>query len=944
MADDPTRSLSGQSGAEPTGSVAPDGITPGESPSEHTGLPGRIGRYTIRRVIGEGGMGTVYEAEQESPKRTVALKVIRAGYLTREMLRRFEHESAVLGRLQHPGIAQIYEAGVIVEPPLEAGGAGDPTSPSVHPPTPAGGSTSRSTPTPFFAMELVRGVPLTEFANARRLGTRERLDLVAKVCDAVYHAHQKGVIHRDLKPGNILVDESGQPKILDFGVARATDSDVQATTIQTDIGQLIGTVPYMSPEQVGGDPGDLDTRSDVYALGVIAYELLAGRLPYDVKRKMIHEAARIIKEEEPTRLSSINRTLRGDVETIVAKALDKAKARRYQSAESLASDIRRYLRHEPIAARPASTWYQVSKFSRRNRALVGGVAASFVLLVAGLAGTAWQARAAREQRDAAREARDAEAAQRGIADGERDRAVAAERDAVRRAEDLAKVAAFQGKMLAQVDPAVAGVMLTRDASARLRAGLEKAGVPGEERESRVRSFAEEWGYINATDAARGLIDATILKPATGAIDAQFQDQPLVGASLRQVIADRYTDLGLFDAAEPVQALALATRARELGEEHPDTMVSQNGAALLLIYRGRAEEAEQVFRELLERRRRVLGDEHPDTLRAINNLAFALEQRGKCEESELLRREAMEKSPRVLGPDHPDTLGTINGLGAALHEQNKHAEAEALFREALAGQGRVLGSDHPYTLGSLNNLAVVLAAQRKDAEAERCYRECLESRRCVLGEDHADTLSTLNNLGALLRSHGRLDEAEPLYREVMQKFSKTLGTNHPNTAVAFGNMGALLRARGDMAGAEEHFRQSLAKLRASVGPHHPHTTTTLTALADVLEAREKFAEADVVHAELVEAYRAVLRPGDWRIGAMELRAGGSLLAQGRFADAEALVLSGFAKLQADAGTPRAPSDWLKEGCERVVKLYESWHAAEPGKGYDVKAAEWKAKLD
>jgi len=361
VTDDPTQSLGGAS--ERTRSTAPAAGVPRAFPAAP--IPARIGRYTIVRVLGEGGMGTVYEAEQDQPKRAVALKVIRAGYLSPQLLKRFEHESAVLGRLQHPGIAQVYEAGTVQD--------------------------ERGQPVPFFAMEFIRGVPLTEYAATKSLGTRERLDLVARICDAVYHAHQKGVIHRDLKPGNILVDESGQPKILDFGVARATDSDIQQTTLHTDIGQLIGTVPYMSPEQVGGDPDDLDTRSDVYALGVIAYELLAGRLPHDLQRKMIHEAARIIREEEPTRLSSIHRALRGDVETIVAKALEKDKVRRYQSAGDLAADIERYLNHQPIDARPATAGYLLRRFARRNRVLVGGALATMAALLLGLAGTAWKA-------------------------------------------------------------------------------------------------------------------------------------------------------------------------------------------------------------------------------------------------------------------------------------------------------------------------------------------------------------------------------------------------------------------------------------------------------------------------------------------------------------------------------------------------------------------------
>ncbi|MDX2117857.1 MAG: serine/threonine-protein kinase [Planctomycetota bacterium] len=339
------------------------GVRPaaGQTSPPLAGVGMRIATYEIQRVLGEGGMGMVYLAQQENPRRLVALKVIRPGALSERMLRRFEFEAHLLGRLQHPGIAQVYEAGMAQD--------------------------ERGRPLPFFAMEFIKGVPLTEFADRQRLSTRERLALVARICDAVAHAHQKGIIHRDLKPGNILVDESGQPKILDFGVARATDADLKTTTMQTDVGQLIGTVPYMSPEQVSGDPTELDTRSDVYAVGVIAYELLAGRLPHDLHKKMIHEAVRVIREEEPTRLSAINRTLRCDVETIVAKALEKDKSRRYATAESLASDIRCYLADQPISARPASGWYQFQKFTRRNRALVGGGVTALVLLIAGVIGT-----------------------------------------------------------------------------------------------------------------------------------------------------------------------------------------------------------------------------------------------------------------------------------------------------------------------------------------------------------------------------------------------------------------------------------------------------------------------------------------------------------------------------------------------------------------------------
>lgn len=301
---------------------------------------GRIGHYRITGVLGAGGMGAVYIGEQDRPRRTVALKVIRPGYASRQLLRRMEHEADLLGRLQHPGIAQIYEAGT-----ADYGNG----------------------PQPFFAMELVSGPPINKHSDERSLSTADRLRLMLQVCAAVEHAHQRGVIHRDLKPGNILVDTSGQAKVLDFGVARATDSDLYATTLQTSVGQLVGTLPYMSPEQVSGKPDQIDTRTDVYALGVVMYELLTGKLPHDLANRSIPEAARVIRDEAPRKLSTINRHLRGDVETIINKAMEKDKARRYQSAAALAEDIRRYLAGEPIVAKRDSAFYVLGKQIRRHR-------------------------------------------------------------------------------------------------------------------------------------------------------------------------------------------------------------------------------------------------------------------------------------------------------------------------------------------------------------------------------------------------------------------------------------------------------------------------------------------------------------------------------------------------------------------------------------------------
>ncbi len=327
------------------------------APSRRPGSLGRLGHYEVLQVIGQGGMGTVYEAAQDNPRRTVALKVVRPGFASPAIVKRFTHEAQILARLHHPGIAQVYEAGLADDGQ------------------------------PYFAMEFIHGLPLDEYARRRDLDLTSRVGLLARVCDAVQHAHDQGVIHRDLKPANILVDETGQSKVLDFGVARATGADLLTRAGLTQAGQLIGTPNYMSPEQVTADPDAIDHRTDVYALGVILFELAAHRLPYQLENRPLAETARLILEQDPPRLGSINPQLRGDVETIVVKALEKDPARRYRSAADLAADLRRWLVHEPILARPPSALYHLHKFARRHTGLVGGVLATVAALVLGLVGT-----------------------------------------------------------------------------------------------------------------------------------------------------------------------------------------------------------------------------------------------------------------------------------------------------------------------------------------------------------------------------------------------------------------------------------------------------------------------------------------------------------------------------------------------------------------------------
>ena len=344
--------------------VSPTGTptSPMPHPADPTVVAGtRIGNYHIRRIIAMGGMGIVYEAVQEHPHRTVALKVMRVGVTSKSAMRRFEYEVQTLARLPHANIAQIYEAGTHT----------DPSAPSQS--------------VPYFAMEYVPNArSLIEYAKIKKLTVRERLALFTKICDAVDHANMRGIIHRDLKPSNVLVDATGEPKIIDFGVARATDSDLAMTTMQTDVGQLIGTLQYMSPEQCEADPHALDTRSDVYSLGVLLYELLCDQLPYDVQRVALHEAARVIREQMPARPSSVNRMLRGDVETITLKALEKDRTRRYQTAGQFAEDIQHYLHDEAILARPPSMLRHIERIAHKHRRGLAAAVFAVAALVMGV--------------------------------------------------------------------------------------------------------------------------------------------------------------------------------------------------------------------------------------------------------------------------------------------------------------------------------------------------------------------------------------------------------------------------------------------------------------------------------------------------------------------------------------------------------------------------------
>jgi len=686
-------------------------------------MPAEVGSYRLVRKLGEGGMGAVFEAEQRNPKRLVALKVMHGGRFASDYgVRLFQREIQALARLRHAGIAHIHEAGCTEE--------------GHH----------------YFTMELVAGETLSAYLKRCKPAASEVIAIFLKICDAVTYAHQHGVIHRDLKPSNIMVQAGAgavDVKVLDFGLARVHD-EVETGEVLTRAGAMQGTLPYMSPEQVSGNRDEVDLRSDVYALGVILYQMLAGRLPLDLSSLSIPESVRKIREEQPVALRKVT-GLDADLCTIVHKALEKEAGRRYASASALSDDLHRYLSHEPIQARPASAWYELKKLVVRRRVAVGFAAVLLVVIVAFAVSAILQARRIAE---------------------ERDRAVAAERIA---REDRGRAMEAEAAASQQRNRAMESE--TRAVEERNRAVAEKKRADVESETAKAISeflqndlLAQAQAYSQATPNTRpdpNLPVRTALERAASKIEGRFAKQPEVEAAIRYTIGTTQWNLGLLPAAAPQLEKALEIRRRVLGERHLDTLTSMNALGLLYFNLGKPEQAQPLLERTLELRTQMLGEDDASTSVTMNNLGRLYRTQGKMALAEKMYSRALQIRKRQLGEDHPSTAVAMNNLGFLYYTQGKYQETEPLYLRSFEIRRRVLGEEHPQTSTARLNMGLLHFAQGRYAEAETWLWKAYETRKNGFGEAHGDTQASMLNLALCYLVERKLVEADALLSRLIE---------------------------------------------------------------------------------------------------------------------------------------------------------------------------------
>ncbi|MFI5459670.1 MAG: tetratricopeptide repeat protein [Isosphaerales bacterium] len=748
------------------------------------------GRYTLVEVIGEGGMGSVYLASQTEPvKRQVALKLIKTGMDSRGVLARFDAERQALALMDHPNIARIYDGGL----------------------TPAG--------QPFFVMELVKGVPLTEYCDRQRLTVQARLELFVAVCQAVQHAHQKGIIHRDLKPGNVLVTEvDGRPtpKVIDFGVAKATEQNLTDMSF-ADTGAIVGTPTYMSPEQADPSSMDIDTRTDVYALGVMLYELLTGAPPIDAKqfqRGAILEMLRMVREVDPPRPSTklstaealpniaanrsieparLAKLLQGELDWVVMKALEKDRARRYNTANGFARDIQRYLADEVVEARLPSRGYRLKKFVKRNKGQV--IAASLVLitLLAGIVGTTFGMIRAEKRR---------QEAERNLAFAKKGNEIL-------------------GSVFAGLDP--------------------------------------KRNYTDLSELTEALKDN--LKKAMKELDGASIGDPLEVAAMQDTLGMSLVGLGEFDLAIEVLQKARDTMNAKLGPDHPDTLNALDNLGLANWHAGKTTQAIALLERARDGRIAKLGPDHLDTFETLNNLAAAYKDAGRTQDAIALFEQVRDAMIAKLGPDHPSTLQTLNNLASAFLGAERLSEAIPLFERVRASRVAKLGPDNPDTLISVHNLAAAYRAAGRLPEAIALFESVRDRQIATIGPNHPATLMTLHNLATTYQLVGRLPESISILERVRDATIARQGPGHLDTLRMLRDLANAYRAAGKLPEAIALLERVRDGQTAKLGPDHPEIRTTLDNLAAVYQDAGRLPDAIALLERRRDDQTARLGPDD-----------------------------------------------------------------------------------
>lgn len=812
--------------SEPTLSTDPDAtITANSSDRTRTAssLPDQVGHYRPLRIIGQGGMGVVYEAEQEKPRRRVALKVIRPEMATEALRRRFAHESDFLGRLQHPGIAQIYEAGTAD--------------------TPQG-------PVPFMAMELVEGQPLHNWVRDHSSDLKARLELMIKLCDAVQHAHQRGIIHRDLKPGNVLVTRDDRPKVLDFGVARPADTDFMSTLL-TSHGQLVGTVAYMSPEQLAGDPDDLDTRSDVFALGVILYQMLAGKPPLELVGRPLEEALRAIREEEPPPLSRHDSRLEGDLTIIAATAMAKDRNQRYPSANGLAMDLRRHLDDQPIAARPPGTMYLVRKFTRRHRPLVIAAAGVATALVLGAVGSTWQAV----------------------------RATRAESLAENRLAQAETVTEFLQDMLASVQPFEA-----KGHEVTVREVLDQAADDLDD------------GSLAEQPAVESALRHTLGTTFRSLAELQESEKQLTrGLDLADSVLapDDPVRLRLMlDLATTIVQRGDITRGEELVQQVraaalPESELDGEALARLADIRytqGHWAEADSIHATLQAMALRQAPDDSLRLASILIDRAFLAEQSADYTRAEAITNRAIAIYLEEYGPSDPRLINLRIKQGDIAKELGLLPAALEYHQQAMAIADSVFAPDHITRADILWRMGEAQRGVQDPEGAQNSLNEALRIRRLALGPVHRDIALTLVSLGSLAQDRGQMDQAEEYFLEALEMRREIFGEVHSSVAATLNDLGNMERAQKDYEAALTYYRQAEELLNQIPEATGSMPATNAFFIAMSYQGLGQHEEAEVHFRRELEWNSTHFTPPHLKIAYSLGNVGGSLFRQGRKSEA------------------------------------------------------------